>query len=253
MDISIDKWDGSATAPAGNHDGISLSGLQPRLDTSGNLVVDFENHTFGLSYNPGTHTMTLTGTADANTYEDLAKSTILTSSNGVLPVGVRTLGITVYDDAGLTDKVQTTATIGDTTHTQNVTLSGDMLGTIQWDSSGAVSLLGSSGNDTLVLASGDHLASINGGAGIDTLQMMASGHTQGDWLFSVDAQSSDVIATSQSHPGNGGFVVHLDQGTATVSADHKGVAFDNTAAGHVTFNDDHSQIAISHMEKMAIG
>ena len=251
MDISIDKWDGSNTAPAGNHDGISLSGLQPRLDTGGNLVVDFENHTFGLTYNSGTHTMTLTGSADADTYEDLAKNVILTSTDGVLPIGVRTLGITVYDDAGLTDKVQTTATIGDSSHTLNVTLSGDMLGTVQWGSNGAVSLLGSSGNDTLVLASSDSVASINGGAGIDQLMMQTAGHGPGDWLFTMDA-NSDVIATSQSDPDHGGFVVHLTQGTATVDAAHNEVAFSN-GVGTVTFNDDHHQVVISQIEKMSVG
>ncbi|OAN53686.1 hypothetical protein A6A04_13860 [Paramagnetospirillum marisnigri] len=241
MDISI-------TTGALTGDGISMVGLQPRLDINGDLAVDFNGHTFGINFNQGTHTLSLTGTADANTYEALAEQLILTNPSGAMAPGVRTLEIKVYDAAGATDTVQTTATIGDVAQNQGVTLAGDTLGTVQWSATGATTLLGSGGNDILLVAGGDAVSSINGGAGIDQLWMQTTAHGHGDWLYAMDA-NNDIIATSASHPDTGEFIVHLSQGSATIDNTNHEVVFNN-AAGTITFGDTAQQIAFAQIEKL---
>lgn len=238
MDISIVSGGQSG-------DGVSLAGLSPSLDASGNLVVDFEGHVFALSYNAGTQTLTFTGTADADTYEALAKHAILSSSDGALDPGVRTLQISVYDQDSLTDSIQTTATVGNVAQNMGVTLTDDALGTVQWSSTGAISLIGSGADDILVVSGGDSVTSMAGGDGFNTVLMQTMTHGEGDWIFSIDA-NGDVVADASGADND--FIVHLTSGSAEVNAQNE-VEFTN-ASGSIEF-DNGEQIAFSQIDKMA--
>ncbi|MGE5516446.1 MAG: beta strand repeat-containing protein [Bacteroidota bacterium] len=224
---------------AGHGDSLALAGYDVTMGGNGSLLISGTG--ISVSYDGATHTLSLSGSAGADTYQSIANSIVLSNSDGTLDAGTRSAAVTVFDDHGAASTTLTSTT----TLTDSLTLTGDALGDVRWGADGSTTV-----DDTLIVQYGDTVNYVNGGlGGHDTLMVQSNGHDM-DWTFLVDANDSSVIhATSTSAPDKS-FIVNLDHGTtATVSAGHDAVVFNGDASGQITFHDG-TTVQFDNMERL---
>ena len=207
----------------------------------GRLEVEVDGAQIAISYEASSNTLTFTGEASHEVYQQLAESVILTSGDGSLDAGVRDFTVTVVDSEGATGTISAQATI-----TDDLTLEDDARGNLFFVTGDTATLTGTDGDDLFVYGVGGadaipSLVSIDGAGGADTLVMMDGSGVGGDWLFQVDNGSGETPEAPTD--GTGGLVydVEVAEGNATVSEEGRVVdlepAEDAAPAATITFDD----------------
>ncbi|CAA7612030.1 hypothetical protein MTBLM5_10294 [Magnetospirillum sp. LM-5] len=222
-------------------DSLGVSGLDLGFNAQGSLVVEGTGIT--VAYDGANHALVFSGAGTYADYGAIAAKVVLTNDTGTIDPGARTFSVTVFDESGAQDSVQTTASIGANGATDPIALQGDALGDIRWNSTGGVI-----NGDSLFISPEDGGATFNGSAGLDMLTVRHGDGGAGDWLLQVD-QNDPTIVTGTS-ASDQDFVVHLDPGSGPASIDANGdLVFNGDASGRIEFEDHHT-VAFNHLEKL---
>lgn len=210
---------------AGYGDSLALDGYDVTMSNNGTLLISGTD--ISVSYDGATHTLSFSGSADADTYQSIANGIVLSNSDGTLDAGTRSVSVTVFDD----HHAASTSLTSTTTLTDSLTLTGDALGDVRWSADGSTSV-----GDTLIVQYGDTVNYIDGGSGTDTLMVQFNGG-DGDWTFDIGADG--LIHATSATDANKSFTVQLDNNAgATLTENHDGVVFNGDASGQITFHDN---------------
>lgn len=234
LEITLDD------VPNGDGDLLTVDGLDFSSDGFGNTVVTLNGQEFGIDWTAdpnGGGTLTFTGDADFDTYAKLAESVVLSSPNGSLSEGERSISFTAIDeDGGRNEPLSATANVEGT-----VTLN---------------SLHGTAGNDDFApnLLDGtvtDDGVTIFGGSGLDSLFMHETGGLGIDWTVAETDTQGIWKAEAAGQPD---LFIHLDDPNAVLgtesNGDHQALTFEGS--GQITFDQDGSQsvAVVEDMEKI---
>lgn len=239
MVVHLDGLDG---------DTLGLADKDLALNASCELVI--KGTDILVSYDQTSHTLTFSGEADTSVYANLARSVVLSSSDGTLAAGEREISFTLYDDGGDASLPFSTSLTLDDGTTTSFEVERDALGTVYWN--GATPVLNGSDADDTFMVSATGQWSVNGYDGADTLVLDPQ---QGSWLFQVDTDgalhATMTDAFGQSHDG----VIHLNPDSATsgldhpFSIDHNQVVFNDAASGSIDFGDG-NHVDFHNLEKI---
>ncbi|MFC7738817.1 tandem-95 repeat protein [Roseomonas sp. GCM10028921] len=176
--------------------------------------------------------LTLTGAAPSATYERVIGAlTLETTAPGGFGAGVRSIGITLRDETGAAAATQVVSLAVD----PSVIRGGNEDATLS----------GTAGHDTFMGGAGNEF--MMGGAGADLIiAPMSGGHDtvdggSGSWIDTVKVEGAGA-------PGQGGWTLIVDSGTAVNAADHA-FSFAEPASGHIQFSDG-SELEFRNIERV---
>jgi hypothetical protein len=224
-------------------DSLGVSDINLGFNTQGGLVVGDTG--IAVSYDQANHALIFTGNGTYAEYGAIAAKVVLTNDTGAIDPGTRQFDVTVFDESGATDTVQTNASIGAIGATDPITLTGDALGDIRWSSNGATI-----NGDTLFVSPDDNGITATGSSGLDVLTLQHNDGSAGDWLLQVDQNDPTTITGTSDTDKD--FVVHLDPNSGTAAIDANGdLVFNGDASGRIEF-EDHSTVYFNSIDKMAV-
>ncbi len=221
----------------GADDSLALSGMDLTMNGSGQFTVEGTNVV--VSYNAEHSALEFTGDASLADYESIANGIILSSSDGKMEPGARTVSVTTYDENGqASNPVSSTTTL-----TAEINLAGDDLGTVRWGADGSATV-----DDMIMVQYGSNINFVDGGEnGTDSLYIQDADGV-GNWLFTENDDGS-ILATSQTAGDNKSFVVNVEAGAAHIDEDGALLTFNPDTSGHVTF-DDGSMMQFENLERL---
>ncbi len=227
-------------------DTLGLDGYDIALNTGGQLVV--RGTDIVVSYDKDSHTLSFSGLADHDVYENLARSVVLSNTSDSLSTGTRTFAVTLSDESHAASlPLTSTLEIGNGVES-TLTLTAEAHGSVYWQDATPV-LNGSDGADSMQVQMGIDW-SVNGNGGADTLML---GSQPNDWTFTVDNVDGLVHLASASTGLHG--VINIDSQTLvdghgspfSVTGDQ--VVFNGSANGSIDFTNGH-HVDFTSLEKI---
>uniref|UniRef100_UPI00163D46EC hypothetical protein n=1 Tax=Telmatospirillum sp. J64-1 TaxID=2502183 RepID=UPI00163D46EC len=221
-------------------------------ELDGRVILTIEDTSFEVFYDAERHCLTILGEGSHDLYAKLAESVVLTSGDGILSAGARTITLTGFDPEGAQGSVSVITTLGDS-EDNPVVLTDAARGDLFWSGSGSATLAGGDGNDLFILTMGDPIERISGGDGINELFILDSAGVPGDWIFQI-SQDNPAVIQALSQTDDSSFLINLNAGTAIVDPHEAGRLIieggeDGKASGVIVFDGD-TQLTFEDLDRI---